>query len=86
MSTAVLPGAGLPDVNHGPEILGACITMTAVALLLVGTRMYVRVAMIRSVGWDDYFIVAAMVCLLPTAFPPKLSATNPRRIVGRNGR
>ncbi len=55
------PGSNLPDENHGPAILASCATVTVLALTAVVTRMWVRVIMIRSVGWDDYFIIAAMV-------------------------
>lgn len=52
MSTALLPGAGLPDVNKGPLILGTTITVTVLALALVCTRVWVRVVMIHSFGPD----------------------------------
>jgi hypothetical protein len=41
-----------PDENQGPVILGATLTVTIAALLAVIARLYVRVRMIRNIGWD----------------------------------
>ena len=38
--------------DYGPQILGATITCTVAALLTLVTRLYVRVKLIRNVGWD----------------------------------
>ncbi|ORY08687.1 hypothetical protein BCR34DRAFT_488389 [Clohesyomyces aquaticus] len=51
-----------PYENEGPSILGATLTVTGLALLTTIARMYVRVSMIRNVGWDDYTMIFAM-CL-----------------------
>jgi hypothetical protein len=42
----------LPHENEGPNILGATLTVTIVALLTLAVRLYVRLKMIRNVGWD----------------------------------
>jgi hypothetical protein len=42
----------LPHENEGPNILGATLIVTIVALLTFATRLYVRLRMIRNVGWD----------------------------------
>jgi hypothetical protein len=41
-----------PKENQGPIILGATLTVTIAALITFIMRMYVRVRMIRNVGWD----------------------------------
>lgn len=41
-----------PNENEGPTILGATLTVTIAALLAVIARLYVRIRMIRNVGWD----------------------------------
>lgn len=41
-----------PKENEGSAILGATLTVTIVALITFITRLYVRVRMIRNVGWD----------------------------------
>lgn len=41
-----------PDENQGPTILGATLTVTIAALLTVIARLYVRLRMIRNIGWD----------------------------------
>jgi hypothetical protein len=40
------------DDNRGPTILGATMTVTIAALITFGARVYVRMYMIKSVGWD----------------------------------
>ncbi|KAF2109161.1 hypothetical protein BDV96DRAFT_652019 [Lophiotrema nucula] len=50
-----------PNENEGSAILGATFTVTIVALVTMITRLYVRLRMIRNVGWDDYVMIAAMV-------------------------
>ncbi|KAK4156771.1 decarboxylase [Chaetomidium leptoderma] len=58
------PGAGLPDENKGPEILGASVTVTTIALIAVIIRLVVRRRMVRRVGTDDYAMVIAMLLSL----------------------
>ncbi|KAK3938962.1 hypothetical protein QBC46DRAFT_155181 [Diplogelasinospora grovesii] len=52
-----------PDENRGPQILAICGSMVGLTLALVLLRVWVRVRMIRSFGWDDIFMVAAMTVL-----------------------
>jgi hypothetical protein len=78
------PGQGVPDENLGPVILGATLTVTIAALITIATRLYVRLLMIRNVGWDDYVMISAMllvslsVFIIPV-FPIILSLKYPRR-------
>jgi hypothetical protein len=60
-STAPLAGTGQPNVNNGPKLLAAVGTVTGMAVLTVCARLWVRIVMIKSVGWDDRFMAAAMV-------------------------
>ncbi|PVI01949.1 hypothetical protein DM02DRAFT_523893 [Periconia macrospinosa] len=46
-----------PQENYGPAVLGATITVTIVALITLIVRLYVRVKMIRNVGWDVTLII-----------------------------
>jgi hypothetical protein len=41
-----------PNENQGPTILGATMTVTIAALVTMIARLYVRIRMIRNVGWD----------------------------------
>lgn len=41
-----------PDENEGPRILAATLTVTSVALITTIARLFVRIRMIRNVGWD----------------------------------
>lgn len=56
-STVEIP----PNVDKGPDILIACSISVGVALVMVVLRLIVRLKVLRNVGWDDYFITAAMV-------------------------
>ncbi|KAF1971048.1 hypothetical protein BU23DRAFT_648454 [Bimuria novae-zelandiae CBS 107.79] len=46
-----------PKETLGPTVLGVTITVTTVALLTLIIRLYVRVKIIRSVGWDVTLII-----------------------------
>jgi hypothetical protein len=41
-----------PNESEGPTILGATLTVTIAAFITVVARLYVRLRMIRNVGWD----------------------------------
>lgn len=45
-------------------ILGITITFHVLALLSVFARAYVRLFLVKVLGWDDYTMVAAMVSLV----------------------
>ncbi|KAJ5747750.1 uncharacterized protein N7511_009446 [Penicillium nucicola] len=62
--TSYLAGAGLPDIDQGWRILLATGITTAVALLIVLARFYVRIFIIRNVGWDDYTMALTMLLSL----------------------
>ncbi|CAI7572123.1 unnamed protein product [Penicillium bialowiezense] len=49
------------DINQGPRILIATAITTAAALITVIARFYVRICIIRNVGWDDYIMGLTMV-------------------------
>lgn len=61
MASTVLASTSLPDENKGPIILGVVASTTVIAFIIVCMRFYVRIHMIRAVGADDYFILAALV-------------------------
>lgn len=52
------------DVNRGHVILIVTAVTTSLALIVVGLRMFVRLTIVRGVGWDDYTILAASVSKL----------------------
>jgi hypothetical protein len=54
-------GLGLPDINQGPRIIVATAVTTAAALIVVLARFYVRIFLIRNVGWDDYAMGLTML-------------------------
>ncbi|KAF2691728.1 hypothetical protein K458DRAFT_286821 [Lentithecium fluviatile CBS 122367] len=55
------PIISYPKENEGPKVLGATLAITIVALITMIARLYVRLRMIRNVGWDDYFMCMAML-------------------------
>ena len=61
MATPYRPGQGVLNEDQGPVILGATLTVTIAALITIATRLYVRLLMIRNVGWDDYVMISAML-------------------------
>lgn len=59
MSTAV----DVNDLGRGPAIVGVLWAFTTIAVLAVALRLYLRSRILHSVGWDDGFMVAAVVSL-----------------------
>ncbi|KAK9860317.1 hypothetical protein MYU51_010807 [Penicillium brevicompactum] len=49
------------DINQGPRILIATAITTAAALFTVLARFYVRIFIIRNLGWDDYIMGLTML-------------------------
>ncbi|EED15870.1 conserved hypothetical protein [Talaromyces stipitatus ATCC 10500] len=65
MSAIAHPGgAGLPDDNRGPNILAAVSITTGAALVVVLTRLYVRIFMVKNIGLDDCFMALTMALSL----------------------
>lgn len=49
--------------GSGSEAIVAVTTaFLAISLLTVSLRCYVRLRVVRAFGWDDGFMVVAMVC------------------------
>lgn len=47
--------------TRSPQLIGLTVTVTVLALACVVVRIYTRLKVSRSVGWDDYTCLAAMV-------------------------
>jgi hypothetical protein len=41
-----------PDENEGPRILASTLTVTIVAAIIMVSRFYVRLRMVKNIGWD----------------------------------
>lgn len=52
---------GIPEVNNISSILATTGTLTAVSLIVVLLRLYVRIFMLKSFGWDDGIMTVTMV-------------------------
>lgn len=48
--------------TRGPALIIVEILALSIGCILLGLRMYVRVRITRSVGWDDWLMVAGAVC------------------------
>ncbi|OCL15018.1 hypothetical protein AOQ84DRAFT_279845 [Glonium stellatum] len=55
----VAPG---PDTNEAPTLIGLTAALHFVSLTTYGARMYTRSRPVLRLGWDDYFITAAVIC------------------------
>lgn len=55
--------AGIKDVsdNRGPEILAVVWTLTGLTTIMVVARIYIRSALLRNLGLDDYLIAIPSV-------------------------
>lgn len=60
MSLPQLPPAG-GDQNLGPTINAVNWLFTSLAALAVGARLYGRAKLTHNIGWDDFWIVIAIV-------------------------
>ncbi|KXH29103.1 hypothetical protein CSIM01_02172 [Colletotrichum simmondsii] len=52
-----------PDINRGSEILVVCGSLVGLSVAVVILRIWVRAKMVRLVGLDDYFMIAATVTI-----------------------
>ena len=64
MSTTFRPSPD-GDQNKGNALLGVAVATVIVALIAVTLRIFVRARIVRSLGWDDWIIVFAIVSSLP---------------------
>jgi len=56
------------DINESrqTEILVVAWVMTGLAIFTVGVKLFARAKIVQIVGWDDFFIFLALVCLSPS--------------------
>lgn len=47
--------------NRGPQLQAVCSTFVSLAFVSVLLRIYVRLRLVKAFGWDDWFMVLAMV-------------------------
>jgi len=50
-----------PDISKAPLLVGITTFLHVISLSLFGGRIYTRVRPTLRLGWDDYFIAAAVV-------------------------
>ncbi|KAJ6108014.1 hypothetical protein N7523_009337 [Penicillium sp. IBT 18751x] len=55
------------DESRAPSVQGVMWTMAIVPLVIVLMRLYVRVAIRRVFGWDDFILIIAICCLVAYA-------------------
>ena len=61
MSSTPIPGPLPPDVNRGSNLVIISWLTVSIALLLVSLRFYIRGILRKTLGWDDYLILLAIV-------------------------
>lgn len=66
MSFSLPPPLG-NDLNKGSIINATNWTFTALALIAVGVRLFGRLKLTHNTGWDDFWIVVAVVSFLNAA-------------------
>ena len=66
MSFASTPESLPPDVSRGSDLLIVSWLTMSVAVLFVSLRFYIRGILRKSLGWDDYAILLAIVSYLPS--------------------
>lgn len=59
-SSSNYTGQAVPVVNRPETIRGLAIALMAIAWLCVLARLYIRLRIVRALGWDDLFIMLAM--------------------------
>ena len=57
------------DVDKGPALEAVTLALLVISALCIAIRCYVRLCMSKSFGWDDGFIIAAMVSELAYLSP-----------------
>jgi hypothetical protein len=50
--------------NFGPTIVWAFVGLASASLIFVALRVYVRLRVVKSFGWDDGTIVVTLVSLI----------------------
>lgn len=62
--------------SKGPKILGVFWVMTALTLVIVASRLYIRAGVLRNMGTDDWLVAASMVSLTQYAIDSKDNTEN----------
>ncbi|KAF1362838.1 hypothetical protein EJ07DRAFT_106327 [Lizonia empirigonia] len=47
--------------NRGPELQAVCSTMVSLSFVSVVLRVYTRTCIVKAFGWDDFFMVLALL-------------------------
>ena len=55
-----------PDTSRGPVLVGIIWTEACLAMVFAILRFYARIRPSSSLGWDDYTILLALVCRVPS--------------------
>lgn len=55
--------ADKPHDDYGPAFAAAIWILTILAAWFLGLRMYAKRTRSRRTWWDDYFLIAAWVCV-----------------------
>lgn len=67
--------AGLSGHTSGAAVVGVTITFTALAAVVVFTRLFTRIHIVKDPGLDDGFIVVALLFSTATTITMCLQGT-----------
>lgn len=56
------------DLGRGPMIVGLTWTFTILAMTAVALRIYVRKTVTKALGWDDWIMLVAVVCIQQSGY------------------
>ncbi|KAK1976769.1 hypothetical protein LZ30DRAFT_602805 [Colletotrichum cereale] len=68
---------GLPFENRKSTIVGVIATLLFFTWLCVGMRVYTRLCIVRTPGWDDFVVVVALLAGSTSAIGLCLSSYTP---------
>ncbi|KAI1806828.1 MFS general substrate transporter [Daldinia bambusicola] len=68
-----MPSGSFP--NRGPAVFAVTIATLVLTSCIVAARLFCRIRIVRSVTWDDYFIVIAWVIAVALSFAIDLGAS-----------
>jgi hypothetical protein len=54
-----------PEIRSHGALLAITVVFTTVMVLIISMRLYVRLFVLRTPGWDDLFILIAAVSTFP---------------------
>jgi hypothetical protein len=58
-----IPNPAPNDRSYQPDVIACCVIVTAIGTVFVALRFYTRRFLLNVLGWEDWFILLAQVCM-----------------------